>query len=230
MTNYNDPFDEASDPVLPVFELYGEISLDAWFCTLQKGAGKLPYNEHTDKAEDRRTNVDLIVHPIAALNLRNPQERKMLTTSNAWAKVTWPSLQKLGIVKANEANNRWCKCKMTGTGRKYTDKNGEQREETSFEFLALYNSQAECEAAYANRHDSAGETGGSAANAEPVDPEKAGALQFAAAVVKNAKVQTGDDFGAFRNLISSKLASMPLTAKYFTVDSPEIIHLMTEQM
>lgn len=226
MSNYNDPFEDASDPSVPPFEVYGEINLDAWFCTVRKGVGKQVYNPQIDKQEDRRTNVDIIVHPIGEMNLSKSMKRSVLTTTNSWAKVTWPSLQRLGVSKANEANNRFCKCKMAGTGRKFTGTDGEEREETTFEFLALYGSREECESAYANRFAESGGSNGAAG--EPVDQEKAGALRFAAACVKNAKAQTDGDFEAFRNLVATKLASMAVTAKYFTVDSPEIAQMMAE--
>lgn len=228
MTYHEDPFDSASDPEVKPFEVFGEISLDAWFVTLKKGVGKRTFDELSDKKEDRRTNVEIYVHGIEAMNLREPLKREVLTTSVAWAKVTWPSLQRLGVANPKEVRNKYCKCKMTGTGRKFTTRDGNQAEETTFEFLALYNSKEECEKAYAARFETEGSEKSEAPTAEQV--EKANALKFANAIVKNAKAETGDDFEAFRNLVGQKLASMPITAKFFTADSPEVVDFMTGQM
>jgi len=228
MSKYDNPYDEAGDPSQPSnqdYMTFGEISLDAWFCVLQKDIGKVPFDDQINKLEDRRTNVDIFVHPLDEMNLKRALERHLLTSSNAWAKITWPSLQRLGVQNPKEAKNKFCKVKLSPTGRKYENKNGEKVDETSFEFLALYNTVDECRQAYLADN-------GNKTESQPVqeNPERAKALKFAAAIVKNAKTAAGNDESALRSIVSEKLASMGATSKYFSVESPEIEELILEQL
>lgn len=221
-----DPFDDATNPEIPSYDTFGEISIDAWFCVMKKGEQKRAWIEGTDDVADRNTTIDIIVHPLDEMNQKYHQERNLIARSNAWAKTTWPSLQKLGISNVREAKNKFCQVKLVPTGRKYPGKNGEMREETTFEFVALYNSKEECQAAYAatRRGDPAKVDSKPAGT---VDPKRQNALKFAAAIVKNVSSET-KDFNELTLRVAEKIAGMPVVAEYFTIDSPEIVELIAQ--
>jgi hypothetical protein len=224
--NFVDAFDAATNPELPSYDTFGEISIDAWFCVMKKGEQRRAWVDGSDAIADRNTAIDIIIHPLDEMNQKYQQERSLIANSNSWAKFTWPSLQKLGIANVREAKNKFCKVKMVPTGRKYTGKNGDQREETTFEFLALYNSKQDCQAAYAaTRRGEAGQP--ATTTVLPVDPEKQNAYKFAAAIVKNISKET-TDFNELTVRIAEKIAGMPVVAKHFTIDSPEVVDLIAQ--
>ncbi len=218
-----DPFDDASNVQLQAYDIYGEISIDAWHCVLKKGEGKRPYQDGTDALADRKTAIDIILHPIDEMNSKFQHERSLIAESIAWGKITWPSLQKLGVENAREAKNRYCRAKLTPTGRKWTNKNGEQSEETTFEFLDFFASKQDCVTAYLSLKGSAQPATGNAGDS----PEKMNAYKFAAAIVKNIATETTDP-ELLTQKVKAKIASMPVVSRHFTIDSPEIQLLIAE--
>ncbi len=219
-----DAFDSASNVQLQAFDIYGEISIDAWHCVLKKGEGKRPYQDGQDDLADRKTAIDIILHPIEEMNSKFQHERSLIAESMAWAKITWPSLQKLGLNNAREAKNRYCRVKFTATGRKWTNKNGEPTEETTFEFLELFAAKQDCVTAYLNLK---GKDKAAALNTD--SPEKSNAYKFAVAIVKNVANETRD-FGQLTQKVKDKIAAMPVVSKHFTIDSPEIMALIAEAL
>ena len=75
-------------------------------------------------------------------------DRKMIAESREWAGIVWPSLKALGITSAKDAKGRWCKMIQASTGRKYRNNAGEEREASTFKFLAIYSDEAACRAAF----------------------------------------------------------------------------------
>ena len=224
-----DPFDAATEAKAPSAEYFGECVLDAWNCVLERGTGKRPYNPGVDNPADRRTAVDIVILPIAEQNVKYTLERKLVAESSAWTKVTWPSMQKLGINNAKEARGRFCKVKLTPTGRTWKGQDGSDKTETSFEFLAFYANKAECISAYTGgpviMHDQAAKPVSSA----PVDddPNKVTALSFAKAIIANLARQE-KDLVELQKKVTEKIAAMPMVSKYFTGDSPEIMSLIAD--
>lgn len=148
----DDPYAVAQQRAEQPPEFYGELSVECWFCALVKGQGKVPYDANI---HDRRsTAIDIAVVPLAEHNMTNTFERQTLDWARDWARITWPSLKVLGVTSLRDIKSgKWCKFTWTGTGEKYRVKDedgneGEERERTGFKFLALYDSEDECRAAY----------------------------------------------------------------------------------
>ncbi len=145
---FDDPFESASNATLAPRNYYGQIQLDAYFCVLQKGVGKLPYDAGQHKAEDRRTALDISLLPLPEQNITFDIRRETIAESREWAGIVWPSLKELGLTSARDAHGKWAKMIQVGTGRKYRTKSGEEREATTFKFLALFADENACRAAY----------------------------------------------------------------------------------
>lgn len=143
----DDPYAVAQETAERPAEFYGELSVECWFCALVKGQGKVPFDANV---HDRRsTAIDLVVMPLSDHNITNAFERSTLDWARDWTRITWPSLKALGITSLRDVSKgKWCKFAWQTTGEKYRANGGEERERTAFKFLALYNSEDECRAAY----------------------------------------------------------------------------------
>lgn len=148
----DDPYAVAQETAERPPEFYGELSIDCWFCALIKGPGKVPYDP---AIHDRRsTAIDIAIIPLAEHNRTDAWEKSTLDWARDWTRITWPSLKGLGITSLRDVSKgKWCKFTWAPTGEKYRIKDedgneGEERERSTFKFLALYNSEAECRAAY----------------------------------------------------------------------------------
>lgn len=231
--SYIDPFDAATElgDRKPVY--YGRMEVTASFMSMAKGQQAQPFVDGVHNPDTRRTQVHLICNPIDAMNLTQLLERKVVAEFGAWPKIVWPSLRDLGLKNVRDLNGKWAKVEIAKTGRTYTSQRGETQEETTFKFLALYDTAADATAAYLA-------DGGK--NTAPADDESvidmshgAGAptnigtngtgtaerdtaLQFLKVLVK----QAGGDKGK----LAGSIAQMPMIAKYFTVDSPEVVSIM----
>lgn len=221
-----DPFDTATEAKAPSAEYFGEIVLDAWHCVLEKGTGKRPFDPGADDPSTRRTAVDIVILPLAEMNLKFTLERKLVAESAAWTKITWPSLQKLGLTNAREAKNKFARVKLTPTGRKWTGQDGSEKEETTFEFVALFATEDECRAAFSGKHSTPAAAPAPAA-VPGEDPNKKTALTFAKAVITNL-ARAEKDLVALQGLVAAKIASMPMVNQHYTADSPEIMQMIIE--
>jgi len=240
-TTVVDPFDSATAAHMPSAEYYGEIIIDAWNCVLEKGSGKRPFNPQADDPASRRTAVDIAVLPLAEANLKFSLERKLVAESKAWTGITWPSLQKLGLNNAREAKNRFCRVKLSPTGRTWIGADGEKKEETTFEFIELYGDELGCKAAFSlkGNHAAAPVTDAPVDNAAPAvsgspaagpdDPARKTALTFAKAIVTNL-ARAEKDPVALQTKVAEKIAAMPMVSKYYSGDSAEIMEMIAATM
>lgn len=246
-TVYDDPFEAATHAKAPVAEYFGELFLDTWFCVFEKGVGKRPFDNLSDDLSRRAVAVDMQVNPLPETNLKFNLERKLVADSIAWANITWPSLKQFGLHMANEANNRYVRVRLVPAGRTYIGKDGSKKEETTFEFLALYADENACREAYLNRNvrkqpaAAPAKTSQPAQTSQPVqtaaptqpaqqsgeDAARKTALTFAKAIVTNLARQY-TDFEVLQTKIAEKLATMPMVNKYYTIDSPEVMQLIAE--
>ena len=223
----DDPFESASNATLAPRNYYGQIQIDAYFCVLQKGVGKLPYDPGQHRAEDRRTAIDISLLPIAEQNITFELRREIIAESREWAGIIWPSLKELGLTSAREANGKWAKMIQVGTGRKYRTKSGEEREATTFKFLALYDSEDTCRAAYladggqANG-DAAAAAAGNGSNGNGSDHDLKVAIPFIQAFAK----QAGYDLEKTR----AACRQQATIVKAIDVDSAEFAQIVAEAM
>lgn len=242
------PFDVAMNPPKPTSEWYGQIMVNAWFCALQKGIGKIAWDPNVVDANGqplrRYTCIDLSLQPITSGDQVYPIERSVLAEFGEWVDICLPSLKDLGITNLQALNNTWIRCEMVATGRTYTNQNGETKEATTFKFLQVFADENTCRAAYAAAH---GGNGGGSVNAAPGGTyttsaaapaapangnsakERETALKFLKPYVQNAWKKSGGDLDKARAELAPMLANQALLAKYFTVDSPEVTDLLAAE-
>ncbi len=230
----NDPFALAEDPqeIKYTNEYFGEVGLDVWFCVLEKGIGKVPYDQNTHSIDRRLTAITMGIIPVPASGLQFSIDRDYIAEFRDWNAITLPSLKALGV-SLRELNGKFARVKMTETGETYTNSKGETKEKTVFEFIEIYETLEDCEAAYAEvRGQPAVEktvppiAGGSNNGGEK---ERMAAEKFLQVAVKSACAGKSD-LGEAREAVAAQIAKMPMIAKHFTVDSPETMEIMAEVM
>ncbi len=233
MAIYNDPLDALDNPEIRTPEYFGQLHLETWFCVLEKGIGKRDFDPARDAIENRRTAVKLALVPLPEHQSKYDVLRDLIVESKEWAGMVLPSIKALGIT-ARELDQKWVKIGFQPTGRTYTKVDGVTgetvtKDATTFKFLALYPNEEACRAAYqAERGNGHSGTPAPAATPAPngnghasaLDAEKATALKFVKALVGQCN---GDPA-----TLAPKMASMPMIAKHFTPDSPEVVNLIGE--
>lgn len=232
MNHYVDPLDALDNPELRSPEYYGQIKVATWFCVLEKGVGKVDFDPQKHALDRRVTAVKIGLLPLAEHKVNYEIMRDHIAESKEWAAILLPSIKALGIT-ARELDGKWVKLTFQPTGRTYTKTDpttGETttKDSTTFKFLALYPNEAACRAAYEAERNGNG-NGASAPAAAPaaaptngstINHERATAAKF----IKPLIQQTNGDATA----LAKKLAAMTLTAKYFTVDSPEVVEALAQ--
>lgn len=229
----DDPWKAAASATVPpkVYTYFGQCFTDAFFCVLQKGPGKVPFDPTQHKIEDRRTSIRIGVQPLANSGLNNIIQREMIAESREWAGIVLPSIKALGI-EPEQIDDAWVKVQMAETGASYVSKiSGETVKKTTFKFLAVYPDQAACEAAAAEffkkdgngqqpqAHEQDSEQAPQAAQVPSNSKEREVAAKFLPALMGQAK---GDP-----NELAKLIAGNPLTSKYFDLNSPEVVALFT---
>lgn len=229
MSITNDPFQTAVDAGAGRNTYYGRVEVSASFVTLKKGVGKQPFNEQYDDIKERRTEVKIVINPIDAMNLTILLQRDLIAESAEWSRYTWASLRdKCGLKTPSEfraLNGKYCKLTLQGTGETYTTKRGETQERKAFVFEAVYQTAQEATAAYYADTGARPEEPepamnidmgpGAGSNGNGANAERETAKAFLQALVK----QSGGD----KAKLAASIAMMPMIAKYFTADSPEVV-------
>ncbi len=229
------PWDVVNNPPEQVQEYFGEISVSAWWCMLASGQGKLPYDERvidpkTGKSPRRYTAIDLTITPLPESNLQFDVTRSMLAEFGDWKEITWPSLRDLGITEASTLNNKFARVEVVPTGKNYTNANGEERPLTAIKFAAVYDTREQCLTAMNNGNPQPIQPASQPAQNGNGNKERETAQKFLKVIVQNAMRQSGRDVVKARDSLVTMIANNPLLAKFFTVDSPEVIEMMTAEM
>lgn len=238
-----DPWQAANEAKEPSRFYFGQVFADVWFCILVKGQGKVKFDPAQHKAGQRRTAIDLDLTPLVSSGLTFTVERDMIAESREWAGIVLPSLKALNI-DLRALNRKWAKVELVPS-RTYKDKEGNEKQATTFKFHAVFDTQAECEAA-ANAFfgqftgddnppplepDSTPQQAQQQqpqqqvqqpmpTNGKNSDPQREVALKFLPALVQMA----AGDPGKLNELISQN----DLVSKYFTINSPEVIQLLAD--
>lgn len=226
-TSY-DPWDDAAKAEAPPLYYYGQISMDVWPCVLIKGQGKVPFDAGQHRVEDRRTAVELSITPLADQRAQFTLSRSLIAQFPEWYRHTWPSLKALGLTTPKDVMNKWCKCEQVGTGRTYRNSAGEEKEETVVKFLALYDSEDACRAAYY------ADTGQTPSNGdEPIpgfDDDKPAAddaqRQTARAFIETLARQHQGNMDAIR----AAVANIPMITQQYPPDSDEFAQVVIEAL
>lgn len=237
-TQINDPFAMAEDPQEIKYsnEYFGQVGLDVWFCVLEKGIGKVPFSEQEHSIDKRLTAITMGIIPVPASGLAFSVDRDYIAEFREWNAITLPSIKKLGV-SIRELDGKFAHVKLTETGETYTNSQGETKEKTAFEFLAIYDTLEACEAAYTAKRGSGAQPTASqtaprattAATAGNGNKDRDVALKFLEVAVKSTcKGMT--DLEQAREAVAAQIAKMPLINKHFTVDSPETMNFMAEAL
>ena len=235
-TQEQDAFDQASNPVLPTYDLFGKVEISAWACALVKGQGKVAFDPGVH--EKRFTAIDVFIQPLPEIDVKYPKtlEDHPIAESREWANITLASIKALGINNVREVNGRYARVARVPNGKKYERKDtsgiltGEMRDETTFKFIAFYATEDECRAAYL----AAGGTPSNGHNApQPVAPvtnedtERATAYQFLKVIVANA-ARGKATFAEAQEAVGLALQQYPTVAKFYLANSVETGELITE--
>lgn len=133
------PLDVANEATLAPQVYFGQILLDAYFCALVKGIGKVPFDPA--QHEKRFTAINLTLAPFAGSKATYQIEREYVAEFKEWAGTVLPSIRALGLTPTS-INNRWVKAEMVKTGT-YT-KNGEVKDLTSPKIVTVFESEEAC--------------------------------------------------------------------------------------
>lgn len=229
MSTQLDPFDAATEAGNRPDAFFGRMEVDAQFVVLKKGQSKRAWVEGDD-TDGKCTEITFRLNPLDVTNMTRMVERNMIAEYSEWSKIVWPSLRDLGVKNVREVNGKWVHVELVKNGRTWTNRDGDKTEGTTFKFIALHDSEADCvaawEAAFDNNGGSQPRVAGTAPGSnsaptstpQPNDAEKAVAAQFLPAIVNANK---GDLVA-----LEQALASMSPLNKYFTIDSPEVQELL----
>jgi len=228
-TDNYDPFEAAMEAEAPSGPrtVFGEVQVDVWPCVLRKGEGKIPFDPSQHSIDERRTAIDITLIPTRGdYNI----ERHLIAESTEWAKIVKPSLREIGI-DLRALNGKFVQAQLVPTGRTYVNAQGETKENTTFKFVAVYPDMESCIDAANEFFKSRGNGGNgdsqpAPVQTQPVAPaqnnrERETALKFVPALWKSA----GGDI----NKLAELLANNPLTKKYFDINSPEVVALVSGQ-
>lgn len=229
-TPNDDPFDTASKVTLVPRSYYGQIQIDAWHCVLIKGQGKVPFDPQQHSVDDRRTAITISLLPLAEQNVQFDLARDLIAESREWAGIIWPSLKALGLTSAREAQGKWAKMQQVPSGRKYRNAAGEEKEATTFKFLALYPDEAACRAAYLAETGRNGNTSSEDSAPMPVaggnGPNATHDLDVARPFIVAFAKQNGYDLERTK----AACRSQAIITKAIDVDSPEFAQIVAEAM
>lgn len=228
----NDPLEAAQNAQLRPAEFWGEVSLATWFAVLVKGTGKVAFDPQQHAIEKRVTAIDINIYCLPEQNFNKPITRGVIAESREWAGTILPSIKALGVT-LKDLSGKFAHVVAVPTGGKYTNNAGEQKDQTTLKFVAVFNTEAECRAAYlaaggkdrrggAATSDVEQVTEAAPANGAVANPEKETAKAFLPALAKQAK---GDV-----TRMGQLIAQMPLINKFFTVNSPEVQEAMVASL
>lgn len=236
-TQFVDPWDSAEHAQEPQFSniIWGQCEARSWWCVLEKGVGKVEFDPQMHSPDQRRTAIDIIIRPLPEMNLTFDLARNMIAESREWASIVLPSIRDLGI-SPKQLNDSWVKVQTipltdkAGNVVTYTDSNGAVKEKTTIKFLAVFANEEECRADYAaNSGKPAPQNTEYAGKNGNGNKERETALKFLKVYVENA-CRGQSDLDIIRKTLELNIAQQTLISKYFTVDSPEVIEMITKEM
>lgn len=228
-TEMADPWEIADNAKPRDIEYYGKVMADVWFGYFPGGGAKpIPFDPQQHPEDKRSVMIDIQIIPIPEQNVAFDIRQNYTDFSPDWTKITLPSIKALGVDGLRALNGRFVRVVQIDGKREKKDENGNKTGEfyKTFKFLAVYETEEECQQAYSGNtppHTELQPTNGNGNN------EKDTALKFAKVIVENtARGQT--DIEAVKTSVWGAIAGMPMINKHFTADSPEIIELIQEAM
>ena len=202
---------------------FGTLEVDTWYCVLQKGVGKVLFDPNLHRQDDRRVAITLTIVPLPGSRFEEPTKRELIAESEEWAKIVKPSINALHS-DLRRLNGAYVQAELVPTGRRYKTKEGLDRDATTFRFQAVFpDHESAVEAA--NKHFGTGphddEDSIPAPAPRPMpdtNAERATAQKFLPALWKAS--------GGDPNRLAELIAKNPLTSKYFTLASDEVVAII----
>jgi hypothetical protein len=197
------------------------VTVDAWFCVLRKGAGKIPFDQHSHPPQDQRTAIKIAVECTKQDGTTYLVEQDTIDTAKDWLKHTLPSLTQLQL-HLSSLKGRWVEVVRKPTGETYQSRIGETKDRTALVFVRAFADQAACQAAEAAFY--APRTGAGRVEdailpadlppAAAMDPEKEFALRSLPALWAAAK----HNANAFKAMIDGN----PMISKHYPWPHPHV--------
>lgn len=226
MATQNDPYDVAMATEENVSRQYfGCMTVDTWFCVLEKGVGKRPFDPAIDTVGSRKTAIQMFLRPVTIARFTDVIQRDMIAEfGKDWLRITRPSMAALGL-DLYTIHNAWVEVEMVQTGT-YTNKAGEEKPLTAFKIIRVFPNETAANTAYAAYYNGGGQAAatpaagsyqpdGTPTNGGNGNAQRAVAAKFLPALWKIA----GGDIDKF----ITGIAKNPVTSRYFDIDSPEVV-------
>jgi hypothetical protein len=214
-------WDAINNAVEPSKHFFGLNTIDVWPCALVKGQGKVPFDDAVHANSQKRHAINICITPLPSSGLTYNTERETIAESADWAKYVLPSIHLLGLTP-EQINNRYVQVELVKSGT-YT-KNGEVKDLTMPRYVAVYNSEAECEAA-ANAMFGKSSPATPAAAPAPAPTNgitRETALKFLPGLLASA--------GGDLDKASAILSTHNLLKDHFTINSPEVVDILAAQV
>lgn len=199
---------------------FGEvITVDSWFCVLQKGVGKRLWDSTRDDVKDRRIVIKLEIQPLKG---EYTISQEALSFESTWLEHTMLSLQKLQV-DLHTLRGKFASVKRVPTGEQYKNKAGDLKDRTALEFVAVYDTLEACVAAadafFATRSGGSGAGRGVEEETLPdprsaMSPEQQFALNSLPALWK----ASGNDKEKFAQM----LLENPLISRHYPFTHPHV--------
>lgn len=236
MSAYLDPMAAAVEEAERLSFIFGQLEATAAFIQFVDKR-KTVWTEHDDP-KNRRTEVTLVINPLEETGMTRLFTRSAICSNTGeWADIVWPSLRDgCGIKALRDADKKFVKVEIVKTGRKYTNKAGEEVENTTFKFIALYPDKAGCVSEFLASGQPRS-TLTTASGQTPTPPAATTGDPMAVDMTPNANNAERESCKMFlpmlvkaaagnRQALANNLASMTPLNKYFNIDSPEVVALL----
>ncbi len=214
---------------------FGKVQIAVSFIALVKGQGRVTWepNQLTPDGKPTRKNTGIDVHLVCKSKegAEYSVDRNYVAEFGDWPTLILPNLKAIGIMSLQDLHGKYAQVELVENGETYTNKAGELKKKTTFKFIKTFGTEAELNAARealfgGNGTPAAPAPVAQAAPAANANPEKATAERFLKPYVDNAMRQAANDIVKAREILAPMIAKQTLLAKYFTVDSPEVLGLM----
>jgi hypothetical protein len=220
----DDPFAASMNPTQPTQDrtYFGEVvTVDAWFCVLEKGKGKRVFDPTTDDINQRSTAITISVECAKRDGGTYTVDQDVLDWTKEWREFTLPSLRQLGVDVRN-LKGQFVQVKRQPTGETYKNKQDEVKNKSALVFMATYPDleamRVASEVFYTPRNGQS-EASAPATQPEATDSgERAFALDTLNALWKFCKGDKAKFLEALR--------ANPMVLKHFPEDSDEVKDLL----
>ena len=205
---------------------FGEvIRLEPWFCVLEKGVGKRPFDPVHDQGKQRCVAIKLTIMPLQG---DFAVEQDVLDSSRVWQRYTLPSLRAHQL-DLHTLRGRYVQACRVPTGETFVNRAGETKRPTALVFVTVYRDRATCQAA-AEAVSRRMATHGELTSLQPARVPAASSPQqgdFAErAFAEQALPILWQASGADQQRFLALITAHPVIARYFGPDSPEVTHLI----